>query len=273
MKKLSTFLIAALITVLGLTSCLDGDNKQSAYSLGVITYSSKNFMTPVVKTLGGEYYGQELDTYVKQAKLNIGDYISFYFTIDFDLPENSAAMVEANGYQTVSITPLNVFEKQYTSPYLTDTALMKPNEVAVTDILYSDGISFGYAESYLCMLHVIANFEKDVTVTWDMSYDSDKGIMSEESGRRYYNLFVRATADSEGDGKTKIDYGAFNAYYLKSFLESAAREEKDKLGSSYSSQSSTFYVKFNYVSEIKEDKITWGNKSAQFPIYLFVSEQ
>lgn len=273
MKKLSTFLIAALITVLGLTSCLEGDNKESLYDLGVITYSSKNFMTPVVKTLWGEYYSPELNSYINQAKLDIGDYISFHYTIDHDLPENSAAMVEANGYRTVSITPLNIFEKQYTHPFLTDTALVKPNEVAVTDILYSGSVlSFGYAEGYLCMLHVIANFERDVTVSWDMSYDGDKEIMSEESGRRYYNLFVRATANSEGDGKNKIDYGASNAYHLRDFLERAAQEERDRLGSGYNSLSSAFYVKFNYVSEIKEDKITWADKSVQLPISLFVSE-
>ncbi|MDR1222930.1 MAG: hypothetical protein LBL07_08655 [Tannerella sp.] len=264
MKKLSVFLVTALIALSGLTSCLKGDNTRSGYGVGILTYAS-NYSTLVIKTSFGNFYGPELNAYVTKGQLEIDEYYYFYYTMDYDLPENSTEMVNANGYYTVSISPGTRADKYYAMPVLTDTSAVMTDEIPVLDVLYADG-PFGYAESYLCMTHIVS-YEKDLTVQWDMSYDGSREIMSEVNGKRYYNLFLRATVSGSNEGSTKTETAHFNAYRLREFLERAAMDEKSMPG--YVSGSSTFLVKFNYVSDIKEDQITWSYKSAEFPINLF----
>jgi hypothetical protein len=202
--------------------------------------------------------------------MEINEFYYFYYTIDYDLPENSTEMLNVNGYYTVTITPVTEAANKYSSaPVLTDTSRVMTGEIPVLDALYAEG--FGYAEGYLCIMHIVSH-EKDLTVQWDMSYDGDREIMSEVSGKRYYNLFLRATAPGSDEEKTKTETAHFNTYYLRTFLEGAAMDEKNRLGSSYVPGSSVFLVKFNYVSEIREDKIIWSYKSAEFPINMFIAE-
>jgi hypothetical protein len=259
MKKFNLFLIGALLCVIGLTSCLEGGNTTQGYALGVLDYSY-SYTTPVMKTSYGNYYGPELTSMISSGNLEIGNCYYFQYTIDFDLPENSQEMVQTNGYYTVSVYPIAEAEKYYPNYYLTDTSAVLPNELPVSDIVSEDG-PYGYAEDYLFITHVV-NHLKDLDLHWDMSYNDGDDMITEESGKRHYNLFVRATASGDKDeNKVTAEHLHFNAYYLRNFFESAARKEKDRLGSSYNT-SSTFTVKFNYVSEISDDsKITWKSES------------
>jgi hypothetical protein len=269
MKKFSLFLVVALFCAIGLTSCLEGENKSQGYGIGVLDYS---YTTPVMKTMYDNFYGPELVSLIAQGTIELGGCYYFQYTIDYDLPENSKEMVELNGYYTVSIAPLAEAERFYPTSYLTDTLTVLTNELPVTDILLSEGGLFGYAENYLFVTHSV-NHEKDLDVQWDMSYEDNDNVMTEENGKRQYNLFVRATSKTARDGsKATMEYPYFNAYYLRNFLETAARTEKDRLGASYNT-SSTFTVKFNYVSGINEDsEITWQSKSVDMYISMLVRE-
>ncbi|MDR1114871.1 MAG: hypothetical protein LBL33_01715 [Tannerella sp.] len=270
MKKFNLFLVVALFCATGLTSCLEGENKSQGYDLGVLDYS---FTAPVMKTFSYAFYGPELVSLMAQGTLELGGCYYFQYTIDYDLPENSEEMVKLNGYYTVSIVPLAEAQRFYPNSYLTDTLTLLTNELPVADILLSEGGLFGYAENYLFVTHSV-NHEKDLDVQWDMSYEDNDNVMTEENGKRQYNLFVRATSKTARDeSKAAMEYSHFNAYYLRDFLESAARTEKERLGSSYNNTSSTFTVKFNYVSGINEDsEITWQSKSVDIFISMLIQE-
>jgi hypothetical protein len=268
MKKFSLFLVVTLFGFTGLTSCLKGgENTRSGRYVGVLDY--RNFTTPVLKTPDGNFYGPELNSLITSGDMTIGDCCFFQFTFNMDLPENSAAMVDLNGYYTVTFQTILKADRFSAAPYLRDTSALLPDEFAISQVL-SENDPFGYAEDHLFITHT-ASHEEDLTVDWDMSYDGSN-MMTEENGRRNYNLFVRATkADGDETKATAIQYH-FNAYSnMKYFLESAARAEKEQLGSSYTA-TSTFTVKFNYVSAITDGQITWSSKTMALYIALFVPD-
>jgi hypothetical protein len=264
MRKLTSFLLAAVITVAGFTSCLEGSNTTTEYNVGILGYS-KNFTTPVMKTLVGDFYGPELNSLISSNHMEIGEGWFFQLTYDRDLPENTLEMVELNGYYTASISPMVKAESFYVMPILTDTSEVMAAELPVSDILAATG-PFGFAEGYLFMTHVV-NHEKDTKLNWDMSYASND-FVTEENGKRYYNLYIRAT-QSGGDGKqSSADQAYLNMYQLSDFFDRAALHEKNAAGSANVS----FTVKFNYVAEITESGIVWGSAAEDLPISLFIPE-
>ncbi|MDR0699934.1 MAG: hypothetical protein LBG28_12100 [Tannerella sp.] len=264
MKKLTLFLLITLVAVVSFTSCLEGDNTSTTYSVGVLDYS-RNYTTPVMKTLSGDFYGPELNALITSGNMEVGECWYFQITYNSDLPENSPEMVEINGYYTVSIYPIAKADKYYAAPYLTDTSEVMTNELPVSEILYNNAL-VGYAEGYLFITHVV-NHEADLRLDWNISYDSDD-MITEENGVRNYNLFIRAVKSTTGDdGKSGTNQSHFNAYQLKDFLDKAARNERDEAGIN-----ATITIKFNYVSEIKESEIIWKSTTAGVPAALFVSD-
>jgi hypothetical protein len=256
----------ALIAVVSFTSCLEGNNTGTDYYVGVLDYS-KNYTTPVMKTLYGDFYGPELNSLISSGNMDLGDGWYFQITCDWDLPENSSEMVAVNGYYTGSVYPIAKADKYYAAPYLTDTSEVMTGELPVSEILYSGSNAiFGYAEGYLFITHAV-NHDKDSKLNWDISYNSDD-MVTEENGVRSYNLFIRAVNSSGDDDENPgTNQYHFNTYQLKAFLDRAAWNEKDKAGIN-----ATFTVKFNFVSEIKESEITWKSTTTGFPVSLFVSE-
>ncbi|MDR1382062.1 MAG: hypothetical protein LBJ47_11375 [Tannerella sp.] len=269
MKKFSLFLVVALFNFVGLTSCLEnGDNKSTGEYVGVLELG-RNYTTPVLKTLAGSFYGPELNSFVNEGKMQLGNCYYFQISYDMGLPENSEQMVELNGYYTVSVTGYAEASKQYANSYLTDTSAVLPGELAVKQAIYSDA-PFGYAENYLFITHYLSH-EKDLDVNWDLSFDSEN-MMTEENGHRNYNVFIRATGADHDDSKTATEQLHFKAYQMGYFFESVARMEKERLGSSYT-QTSTFTLKLNFASEIKDTGITWESQTVDnFYIAWFVPD-
>ena len=81
----------------------------------------------------------------------------------------------------------------------------------------------------------------------------------EINGKRYYNLYLRAT--TEGDDTGASNSSIINAYYLKDVIDRANSMEKAEGHDSY-------YLKFNFVSEIDKDnnKLTWDYEEAQMAV-------
>lgn len=269
MKNLGLFLAMTLLSVCCLTSCLDGSNTTTGQNVGVIDFASKG-MVSVVKVPSGELYIPEIASLVNKGDLMIGDRLYVYYTLDYDLAENSNAMLEANGYYTVSLNSYVVFEKNYLNYSLTDTATIMTDEVAVLDGLLNGGIN-GFYDRYMFITHLV-NQPENLELRWNLSYDRESMMPYEENGKRYYDLFVRAVPTNTSE-KSKVDYPHCVSYDMGSYLREAAQKEKEALGSSYSANNSKFTLRIFYASEIKDDKIVWKSKELEPFILSFLPSE
>ena len=252
MKKLGLFLIASVISFISLTSCLESSNVSEGYGLGVLQYSSKSY-TPVLNSTLGLVSASNL------GDMDINSCYYFYYKLDLDLPENAHAVVEANGYQTISILDKIELDKYYLSSSLTDTSRMMNGEVPVYDA-YESGNP--YIDEYYFISQIV-KMPSDLQLTWHMSYDGDGNIAVVENGERYYDVFVRATKRNSSD-KTEENVQHLNAYFVRDFLKNAANNERNALGSNYSETSSKLRIRFNFVSEISDEgKLTWKSKTEE----------
>ncbi|MDL2304944.1 hypothetical protein LJC72_06350 [Bacteroides sp. OttesenSCG-928-D19] len=258
MKKISLYFVVMLLSVVNLTSCLDGSNESTGEAIGVVDFSTKS-TKPVLKTYYGEFYAPELSTLLSDATIGYGDCLYIYYKIDYDLAENSPAMVETNGYYTVSLYNYVPFERNYLSHYLTDTAtVMADNEVAILDGLCLNGGINGFYDRYMFVTHIV-NQPENLELRWDLSYDRESMMPTEENSKRYYDLFVRAVPTNTSE-KTKVDYPHCVSYDMGSYLREVAQAEKEALGGSYVATNSKFTLRVNYPSEIKGDTIVWSHK-------------
>ncbi|MDR0572632.1 MAG: hypothetical protein LBG96_01135 [Tannerella sp.] len=270
MKRNSLYFVIMLFGITGFTSCLSGSGNVSSYSgLGVIDFGSKSLVT-VSKTTGGEIYTPEISSMVSNGDLQLGDCLCLYYEVDFDLAENSSNVVATNGYYTASLDGYQKFDKNYLNYSFTDTAEALMNEVAVSNPFYTDygGIN-GFYSDYMYITHVVSQPE-DLTLSWDLSYDSETMMPAEAGGKRYYDLFVRATKTNEGS-KNTVNYPYYIAYDMRDYLRAAAALEKNALGNNYNT-TSTFTIRINYASAISEDVITWSSKEWISYINTFLSE-
>ena len=105
-----------------------------------------------------------------------------------------------------------------------------------------------------------------------MSNDESATPTVDDNGRRYYDLYIRATVKKEGATTVKYDTDHMIAYYMYNYLTAAANNEKSLLGNSYSASSSNFTLRFNYVSAIAEETntLTWQNDVLDVPIAFFI---
>ena len=270
MKKINLLVIGFLSGIIGLSSCFKGDTKTSGYVVGVIDFSP--YGTTVVRTLTDYLYGPEIISLITSGELDYGDCYCFFYKLDRGAKENSYAMIQANGYLTVSLTPYekaNVFEA---TAYLTDTSTVLPNEIPVTsiDMTGNDAIS-GLTHDFLFFTHEYrapANAE----VIWDVSYYYyTPHSPIQQDGTWYYDIFFRARLATEAaEGASLTTQKTFNAYQLKDFLSSIATNEKERLDSSGSySESSMFNIRLNFPYEINNSQITWKTEKISIPVYLF----
>ena len=264
MRKNGLILIVALLSVFGLSSCIQGDNVSEGQAFGVLEFNDN--YTPVLYSSYGPFYSPSINTLLDDYKMNIGGCYIFTYRLDADLPENSQNVVNANGYYTVSIIDYHEIDRYPMDSYLTDTSTVMPNEIAVSSV-YDNSY---YLEGFLFMYQSVTQ-PSDLELNWNMSFDYNTMMPTVENGVRYFDVFVRATKKNEGT-KSTVNMQYLNAYSMGSYLQSAANSEKSILGSSYNELSSTFAVRFNYASTIDAEtqKITWRSHSIAIPIALFL---
>jgi len=263
MKRFSLFLSLLFLCVCFLSSCIKGGNIQEFSTFGVLKYSEKGLFTPVLETPVGIFYSPVINSLMGREEMIIDHCYAVYIQLDHDLPENSSTAYDAYGYQTVTIKAYEEVPR-YNLEYLPeiDLTTILPAEVPV-----SKGFETGdYVSDYLFMLHYI-NIQDDWSLNWKLSCNSSK-MYTEEDGKRYYNLYLRATVNKEGDKTVKVEKGFANAYRLYSFLTSVAVSEKTLLGGNYVENSSKFNLRFNYVSQIDTTSQTLTWKHDQLDAYI-----
>lgn len=271
MRKISSYFVILLFSVIGFTSCLDGNNESTGAVIGVLDYSSgTSGLTCVLKTDDVNYYCPGLNSEFAAGNIAIGDCLYLYFTIDYDLPENTTSMIEANGFATVTMNGYVKFDKYYTNSFLSDTTSVWFDEIPVVGAYTTEGI-FGFYDNYMFITHVI-NQPENIELSWDLSYDAETMMPTEVDGVRYYDLYLRATKANTSTGTSKQrGYGV--AYYMGYFMQTAATREKAALGSAYDAYSSAFKVRIHYVSEIKnETEFVWSTQEINLSVAAFLSQ-
>ncbi|MDR3252197.1 MAG: hypothetical protein LBT35_01330 [Tannerella sp.] len=258
MKK---FFFSMLFSIICLTSCLEGSNETSGQAIGVFSaYGGKNF-NPVFISSIGNVYSASMNTIMEDARCY---FISYKY--QGDLPENSAAMVMANGYSTVTLMECEEIDNYPFTPYRSDTSTVLPDETPLISGYAQNGIS--YVPGYLFLQHSALQ-APDARLDWELSYDYST-TPTVESGLRYYDVFLRATVKIEGT-KSAVETSYLNAYHVGNFLTDAANSEKSRLENTgaYNPNSSTFTLRINYVSEINDTEITWKRSSVDLSVYSF----
>lgn len=262
MKKLFLLFNSMLFSIICLTSCLEGNNETTGQALGVFSaYGGKNF-NPVFISNVGNVYSPNMSSLMEDERC-------YFITYKFqsDLPENSAAMVAANGYATVTILDRQELDGYPLMSYRSDTSTVLLDETPLISGYVSGGIS--YVPGYLFLQHSVRQ-ASDARLDWEMSYDYST-TPTIESGMRYYDVFLRATIKVEGT-KSAEDVSYLNAYHVDNFLTNAAYNEKAYLenSGSYNANSSKFTLRINYVSAINDTQITWTRSSVDLNIYTFI---
>ena len=254
MKNFILFLVASLLSVFCLTSCLEGSNVYESDTYGVLVYGAKNY-SPVLSTSVGYLSSPNLDALYMRGDLEMGGCYYLYYRHDSDLPENAPNVVEANGYSTISLIEYYEVPKFHMNQYLlTDTSSVLPNEIPILETL---GIQ-ALVEKNLFLIQA-ANQPSEVDLEWDMSYDNTTMMPVTVGDYRYYDIFIRATKKNSSD-KSSVAMQYLNAYNIGDYLEHVANTEKTLLGGNYYEMSSKFTIRFNYASDIRGDTaIVWKN--------------
>jgi hypothetical protein len=269
MKKIS-LLVSLTLCIMGLTSCLEGGgSKVSGSAYGILTVSPQNY-TPVLKLLSGDVFSSpQLTVQISNGDMTPGYCYVFYYELDYDIPENSSASLQANGYYTVTISQIQDLPTYFANSFPTDTTAALPDEIPVLNGCSASPL---YIDGYVFIQQTV-NQPSDMQLDWMMSYNYNAiSDPAEENGVRYYDLFVRATGT--GGTKSKAETSCVNAYQMANFFNLAAENEKRLLGTSYNSSVSTFNFRIFYVKEITEDgALTWQSYTDKAIITYFVSEE
>jgi hypothetical protein len=211
--------------------------------IGIVRFDTKTLRN-VLDVFGGTFYAPQFET------MQEGACCIFVYELDFNAPENDMAMLQANGYYTVTISYKEDIDKYSLSSVMTDTTTVLPDETAVIDPASN---TLGYLKGILFMAHQLKK-ASDQRETWHVSYDP-QATAKEENGRQIYDVYLRTTV-RVSSVKTQEDGYDLCAYDLQYFMESAAQKAK-------SAGNATFSVRFNYVSEISDDALTWKYKDME----------
>ena len=266
MKRFSLYLVGLCLSVSFLSSCLKGSNEWEGIAVGVLSINSRN-MQPILTTSNAVLHAPSFVTLCNEGKMNYNDCYIILCKLNSDLPENSASAIEANGYQTVTLLDYSVIQKSSLNDYLVDTANILPSEMPLTVGLES----MDYAANHLFLSHRVT-IPDDWELTWSMSYDYNTMLPTIEGGQRYYDLFIRATANKQTENTQKIDKSFVNAYDMRDYFRRAATNEKSHLGTGYSPSSSKFTVRFNFATIINNElnTLTWGSDKIELDIVNFL---
>lgn len=271
MKKSSLYFMLTLLSVLCITSCLDGKNRDSGEVVGVIETSMG---TTVIKNKNFNLYCPEIDNLISEGKLNLDDHVYLYYIIDYDKPENNSSMLELNQYATVSMVDYFRFEKAEMKYTRTDTTVVLPNEYLMTDPLPNNiGLRYFY-DNYMYLTHTLNQPDENLKVNWDLSCNGYTILPTEENGKRYYDLFLRVTTvDQEpptGESN-KITQPHYVSYEIGNYLQRVAEVEKSYL-SNYDPTSSVFSLRIYYPLNL-ENGIYWGYRVWDLGIAGFLPQE
>jgi len=262
MKNFGRYLTSLLLCVFLLSSCIKGSNVRDGVGYGLLAWGGSNGFTPVLKSPLGIFSGSNVIALVNNLELNVGDCYVFSYRIDYDQPENSASVVETNGYQTITLIDYVMLPTYNFNSYFPDISYISSDEIPL--VKACNGIDF--FEGYLFMAQV-ARHPDDWKLTWEINYDPDTMMPTEEDGQRYYDVYVRARAQSKSEKTTMSELTYTNVYYVDDYLTLAANQERKDNPSA-----TQFKVRFFYISDIDEETntATWSHDQVDFSVEGFL---
>jgi len=246
MKKLNLQrVIMCFVSLLLFVSCWEGGaNKESGYAVGVVRLNETIFANVLDVSEYESFYSSLF------ANSYPGACFQVYYELDYDDPDNTYENVVANGFYKVIIIDkyeLDRFDMAYS---LTDTTKALADEVAIEDPILSGDLAYVKGMGFF---YSILEIPAEQKMNWILSCDL-QNIAKEENGQRYYDVFLRSTV-YQSSSKSPENTGVLNAYNMKYYLEMVAHEVKS-LGNT------TFKLRFNYVSKIEDEILTWSQQES-----------
>jgi len=239
-KKVICLLSAAILAAMTtLPSCLEGgSNTMTDTVVGVVRFDTKTFRNVLDVAANAAFYSPAF------ANMEEGACCHIYYELNYEDPSNTAEMLAANGYYTVTVMD-KVELNRYSLRLGADTSL-----TAATDEtpIVEAGQVFGYVKGIVFMAHKLIR-PADQRTDWEFSYNWNNPSVNED-GDNVYDLYLRAKIRI-ADTKTAEEAYESCAYDMKGFLESAAQVEKN-LGKTL------VILRFHYVSEINDGVATWS---------------
>jgi hypothetical protein len=223
-----------------LSSCLEGGgNSVRNQTAGVVRLDLNTFKNVLDISAYESFYSPAF------SNMDEGTCCFIYYELDYELPENSANVITANGYYTVTILDKVEVDRYPLLPTADTSGIALPNE---TPLIAPAQVS-GYVKGILFLAHQLKSPE-DQKTEWQLSYDWQNPYISEEGGN-IYDVYLRAIVRVSSTKTSEERYESC-AYDMKTFLESAAQREK-------SLNKDLVSLRFNYVSEIREDgTVVWS---------------
>ena len=247
--------IMFFVSLLLFASCMgEGSNTATGTLYGVVRMDN-NTLKKVLDV--NEYESLYSPTILNNRDL--GACLFVYYEVDYDLPDNSPENIEANGYLTVTYMQVLVEGERQDMWYNMDTSNILHNEVAINDPA-SEGV-FAYVKGRGFFWSVVT-IPSDQKMSWYLSCDIQN---VEKNEHKTYDVFLRCTAEDVGTKPIEQE-GFLNAYNMKLFLETIARQEKD-LGSG------NFTLRINYVSAVNDEQLTWDYKDISIPVDYILSAE
>ena len=252
MKKISLLGAFFMMAVMLFTSCLgEGSNEDTRKAVGIVRFDSQSSKFVLDTSPFGTVYSPVFNS--PEMAYNEGACYLLELTVNYDLPENSPEAINSNGFYTVIVNwKYEVDRYAIYGGSSIDTSTVLTNEIPIIDPLLSID---GYVKGVLFFQHGVEKSD-DQSISCRLTYDMES-MFTEEGQERIYDVFLRATKNTEGT-KTPSKAAIASAYDMKYYLESAARKEADE-------KNTRVNLRLNYASEIKDGKITW-KKTEKIPI-------
>lgn len=259
MKRICYYAVA-MTAMMMLVSCLKGgSNSMKGTTVGVIRVDSKTNKKVLDNPLGyGPFYSIAFQDLKENACVIVA------YELNQDEAENASNIVKKNGYYTIHVKDKAELDRymlrKFSDPETPDTAKILEKEVPILNPNYQ---LFGYVNGYMFVGHVLKQ-PADQKYDWFLSYNPEN-MVKEEAGDRIYDVFLRSQIKVPSK-KSETDMMVANAYYMKDYLEKIARDENGK-------GTSRFFLRFNYVSSVKNGKLTWskGKKVGPFDVKSFLN--
>ncbi|MDR2474168.1 MAG: hypothetical protein LBD53_11550 [Tannerella sp.] len=265
MRKTTIFLLAMILGIASLTSCLDGKNVQSGYALGVYDADGGYFSQSLFHSTVGPLYAPSMNTYMQS-----GESFLVYYNCDFDAPENSSAMLQTNNYYTVTISNYSKLPQTTAMSYMSDTSTVMDNEIPLLSGYYNNNGALvnTTSDSYLFLPHTLPQ-ASDVELDWSMCYGNYSGQPTVVGAERFYDLYIRATKTTTKLSKSQNEFQV--CYRIGSFLRDAAYNERNQ--EYFNAETSKFNVRIFWVSSVSNGKLAWSSAVQSMFVASFLDEE
>lgn len=251
MKKFNLWGVAAAALAL-LTSCLDGNGgTEQSFSglLGVVTTSETTYK-PVVRTVVGDLYNEEIET----MGFGPGSCIQFSCKYDSNNPNNANDYVNQYTYVTVTGTPVAVDKVNVSMTSSDTTKLLNEQEIVIENPIANPSSGTTFHPNIGGYMFLTSSFKglTDQKNEWSMSFDMNQKPIEENNTNTY--VFVLRAVKTE-EGKTpSIVQGQLNAFNVQTILNQLNRIE-------YGNSKEKFNIRIKYLKAINEKDSTdleWG---------------